>query len=74
LKKNVLKSAFVASKKVGNAVKRNKARRLLKEAFRLNLENFNQENAYIFVARKGIDEIKMQEVQREMLKIKEILK
>jgi ribonuclease P protein component len=74
LKKNELKTAFVASKKVGNAINRNRARRLLKEAFRLSKERIDQANAYIFVARKGISEIKMQEVQEEMLKIKEILK
>lgn len=58
--------AFLASKKVGNAVQRNRARRLMKEAYR-NIENFPFSGEdIIFIARKGIDKVKMKDVKRSM--------
>ena len=58
--------AFVASKKVGNSVKRNRARRLMKEAFRNVSDKLVSGYDIIFVARNGIDEVKMNDVQRSM--------
>ncbi len=46
---NELRIAFIASKKVGNAVKRNKAVRLLKEASRLLLKDYKLEGAHLVV-------------------------
>jgi len=48
---------FSVSKKVGKAVKRNFIRRRLKEICRLNEHRFINGYDYIFIARKGIDNI-----------------
>lgn len=64
--KNYNRIGFLASKKVGNAVARNRARRLMKEAFRrINDFPYYGEDI-IFIARKGIDQVKMQDVKRSM--------
>lgn len=68
-KKNYLdysRVAFLASKKVGNAVKRNRARRIMKEAYR-NIEGFSIDGYdIIFIARNTIDNKKCFEVQKSM--------
>lgn len=67
-KENGLKytrTAFVASKKVGNAVKRNRARRLMKESCR-SIEGFKPGYDIIFVARVGISEKTKDEVEKSM--------
>jgi ribonuclease P protein component len=58
--------AFLASKKVGNSVKRNRARRLMKEAYR-NL-NLNLASGYdiILVARNTINDTKCCEVEKSI--------
>ena len=47
------KCAVVASKKVGNAVKRNRAKRLLRELYRKNQYKINSGH-YVLVAKKSI--------------------
>lgn len=60
------------SKKIGNAVKRNRARRVIKEAFRyLCKENIllsqpNQGYDIVFVARSKTTKVKMQTVKEAM--------
>ena len=58
--------AFLASKKVGNSVNRNRARRLMKEAYRLR--NFEVANGYdlIFIARNTISNVKCDDVKKSM--------
>lgn len=69
LKKNNLdynRLAFLASKKVGNSVQRNRARRLMKESFRkMNITDINGHDI-IFVARNTINDKKCDEVKRSM--------
>ncbi len=58
--------AFLASRKVGNSVKRNRARRLMRAA--LHNTGFRPEPGtdYIFVARKPITEVKSGDVEKSL--------
>lgn len=47
--------AFLASKKVGNSVKRNRARRLMKESYRLTGNKIPEGYDIIFIARNTIN-------------------
>lgn len=62
----VWRTAFVASKKVGNSVMRSRARRLMKEAFRLEGVKVPDGYDMIFVARAGIADAKCQDVRRSI--------
>jgi ribonuclease P protein component len=70
--------AFLASKKkVGNSVKRNRARRLMKESFREYREEVKQGYDILFIARNTIDGVKCAEVRWSMksaLKKSELLR
>ncbi len=59
-----LELAFVASKKVGNAVKRAKAKRKLR-AMCLNYETKVKPGKYIFVAKEKILEMSYKELDKD---------
>ena len=70
-KKNGLsysRTAFLASKKVGNSVQRNRARRLMKESYRLSGIELKDGYDYIIIARKSIvnDNVKCKDVQKSL--------
>ena len=70
-KRNGLKftrTAFVASKKVGNSVKRNRSRRLMRAAYRAIEPNVKRGYDIIFVARAAITECREPEVERQLRK------
>ena len=56
--------AFVASKKVGNSVKRNRAIRLMKESYRLTNINVPDGYDFIVIARNTIVDAKCKDVMR----------
>lgn len=53
-KNKTYKVGFSASKKIGNSVVRNRARRRMREAARKNEQFFNKNLCYIFVAKEAV--------------------
>ena len=70
-KRNGLKftrTAFVASKKVGNSVERNRSRRLMRAAYRAIEPKVKSGYDIIFVARAAITECRENEVEKQLRK------
>jgi ribonuclease P protein component len=57
---------LVASRKVGGAVQRNRARRLLREACRLNRHQLKKDVELVFIARRAINGKTQPEVMAEV--------
>ena len=61
------RTAFLASKKVGNSVQRNRAKRLMRESYRLNEEKFPAGYDLIFIARNTIGGKKLKDVEKSLM-------
>jgi len=57
------------SKKVGNAVIRNRVKRLIKEAFRLKADSIGQGYDIVFVARVRMNQATFKDTTREMNRV-----
>lgn len=62
------RKAFLASKKVGGAVVRNRARRLMKESFRKLEQDIKPGKDILFIARRTITNAGQAEVEASMRK------
>lgn len=63
------KYAFVASKKVGKAVERNRAKRLMREIIRTHLRYIKTDVQVILIARPSIKGKSYWEVENSLLKL-----
>jgi ribonuclease P protein component len=66
---NVSRFAFVASRRVGNAVKRNRGRRLLREVVRLHLSEILSGYDCVFIVRRATPEASYADVETAVLKL-----
>ena len=65
---NTVRMGITTSKKIGNAVQRNRARRVVRESFRALLPRIRPGFDLVLVARKRTWAVKMGEVLRELSK------
>jgi ribonuclease P protein component len=65
---NTPRLGIIVSKKAGNAVKRNRIKRLVRAFFRVNKNNL-QKADHIFIAKKNIDTLTYTQVEKELGKI-----
>jgi len=72
-KNNIQRFGFVASKKTGNAVQRNRIKRLFREFVKNNKEKFKEGTDYIFVGKAVLKEklgtLKYEDIERDMSKV-----
>ena len=66
---DALRAAFVAGRRVGRAVARNRARRLLREAWRANLPRVRAGYDVVFVARPGLPASRAADVTADMRRV-----
>jgi len=73
LRKNAARLGIVASRKVGNAVERNRAKRLLRDLFRRHLEAFPQGTDVVIIVRPGTHKLSQAELDHEVLSVTPLL-
>ncbi|MDF1882857.1 ribonuclease P protein component [Sulfurimonas sp. SAG-AH-194-C21] len=62
------KVGFTATKKLGNAVKRNRAKRRMRALFREHSKNL-KDGSYIFVAKVGLFDSTHEKLQNDFIKV-----
>jgi ribonuclease P protein component len=60
----VRRAGFIASRRVGGAVQRNRAKRLMREVFRLHQESLPASCDLVMVARRSINGASLQDLER----------
>ena len=71
--KNEQRFGFVASKKTGNAVQRNRIKRLFKEFVKIHKDKFKKNTDYIFVGKSVLKEkiksLKYKDIEKDINKV-----
>lgn len=62
----ITRLGITVSKKIGNAVKRNKVKRLIREFFRLYKAHFPDGCDMVIVAKKGASDLNFWEIKEEL--------
>jgi ribonuclease P protein component len=65
---DTVRLGLTVSKKVGNAVKRNRVKRLIREFFRRNKSLFTVSSDVVIIAKQGAYELNYQQVAAELEK------
>jgi len=69
-KRNGNRLGITATKKIGNAVQRNRARRIIKEAYRLYEDELPAGFDYVIVARQRAVSAKMQNILKSLKSVR----
>ncbi|MBZ4665214.1 ribonuclease P protein component [Mahella sp.] len=64
-----VRAGFSVSKKIGKSVVRNRVRRLIKEVFRLHINDIKPGYDLIFIARTGNKSLKYDDMERAVLDV-----
>lgn len=71
ISKHPTRFGFIASKKVGNAIQRNRAKRLMREVIRINFLKIKEDIQIICIAKARIKGVSYSEVEKSMVYILE---
>jgi len=67
---NSLKLGYKVTKKLGNAVKRNKAKRIMRDLVRRNMSKYGKNNfLYILTAKKELFKTPFKDLEQEFIKL-----
>jgi ribonuclease P protein component len=57
---------ITVNKRIGNAVRRNRIKRLVREFFRLNKESFQKGCDVVIIANRGAQDLVFRDIEREL--------
>ena len=70
---NEQRFGFVASKKTGNAVQRNRIRRIFREFVRIHKDKFKENTDYVFVGKSilkdNLKNLKYKDIEKDIIKV-----